>query len=206
MKEEPCKSMTFNEEIQQHERNITRTFLGIGINSVNTNKLQSIISCLQQNKHNHHIGWQSPDKLHITLRFLGATPITKIPMLIESFRLAIAHISPFKIHLGKIALFPSIKKSRYIVVDIGPMDNLKEMVSSLEEAAIAAGFAKEERSFRAHLTLGKIYQHSKPQINKFEFPLAMQWVSEIYLYESLPDLHSTRYHVLAVIPLLCGDR
>ena len=47
--------------------------------------LQSAIAELQQRlrRHGARVGWGAPENLHFTLKFLGDTPVSRIPQLTE---------------------------------------------------------------------------------------------------------------------------
>ena len=67
-----------------------------------------------------------------------------------------AHPS-FTLAAGRIGVFPGLSKPRVIWVGIGgETRGLFALQKDIEEALLSIGFPKEDRPFRAHLTLGRV--------------------------------------------------
>jgi 2'-5' RNA ligase len=98
----------------------------------------------------------SPENWHITLRFLGRTDDVGYERFLAALDQAI--LGPeFEIGLGEMGAFPRPRSAAvtWLAVAKG-QDRLEELAAEAEESAQAAGFAPEERPFRAHLTLSRV--------------------------------------------------
>jgi 2'-5' RNA ligase len=71
--------------------------------------------------------------------------------------------APLALKIGGIGFFPSIKRPRVVWAGlVGEIPNLINLHRNLEDRLAAIGFAKEKRSFKAHLTLGRMKQKTDP--------------------------------------------
>ncbi len=105
----------------------------------------------------HGVRWVNPDGIHLTLKFLGNIfPSNRESILSLLPGIAEAHRS-FTLSAGRIGVFPGISKPRVIWIGIGgESQELVSLRQDIEDSLETAGFAREDRPFRAHLTLGRI--------------------------------------------------
>jgi 2'-5' RNA ligase len=103
------------------------------------------------------IRWVRPETLHLTLKFLGDTPEESIPELTAAARQAFRAIRPAKLSFCGLGVFPNRRRPSVLWAGIeGGKDWLTNTVASLERALADIGIPPEARSFRPHLTLGRI--------------------------------------------------
>lgn len=102
------------------------------------------------------VRWVRDETLHVTLRFLGDVEPARIGSLIGCVRERTAALDPFRLVLGGVRPFPSRRRPQAIVLDVGPHERLEELAEAVERGVVAAGFAAEPRTFRAHMTLGRL--------------------------------------------------
>ena len=108
-------------------------------------------------------GWVRPQNIHLTLRFLGNINPADIENIGGAMADAVAECTPFTLTVGGIGFFPGIKRPRIIWVGLGGATAvLLEVQRNLEDRLATVGFPKEKRSFKAHLTLGRIRQAVDP--------------------------------------------
>ena len=62
----------------------------------------------------------------------------------------------FRLTLGGVRAFPAPRRPRVVVLELAPEAPLAELAAAVERGVVAAGFAPEQRPFRAHLTLGRV--------------------------------------------------
>ncbi len=111
------------------------------------------------------IRWQDYKQLHITLKFLGDTEADQVDKL--NRKLSSVKHSSFTFTCKGLGYFPEGKQPRILwtgVENETPIVNLK---SSIEGACAEAGFEPESRSFKPHVTLGKVKGASKRQVLSF---------------------------------------
>ena len=147
--------------------------------------------------------WTREESIHLTLKFLGQVPTSRLNNLSNAAARAVADLSPFKIYLEETGVFPRHGPPR--VLWIGVKDesgNLTEFHSRLEAACAEEGFAKEERSFHPHLTIARL---RKPQgartlaaaHKELRFEPADVRVAELLVLRSEPGAGGSKYTVIS---------
>src|SRR5438874_1113699 len=89
----------------------------------------------------HGIRWESPEKLHITLRFLGDVPPEKLEAVKSAGRVAALRSGPFELRLRGLGTFPQRRPARVIWLGAeSSVSGYTQMVRNLEGELIACGF------------------------------------------------------------------
>ena len=167
-----------------------RIFIGFDLSDAAKAACSSHIDGLRQKFPEVRVGWEQPEKLHITLKFLGNTP-TDIHSQLEARVNEIAEKhAPFKLRLLRSGVFP--RPSRPRVLWIGTEDRppvIQPLYGELEAACETFEYPRDEKAFRPHITIGRIRDpyaaaelaeaHLEKKIEPVEFE-----VSEIVIYES----------------------
>ena len=167
-----------------------RTFIAIDISAAVMGACETHINSLRAGFKDVRISWASPEKLHVTLKFLGDTEGSLISRLNDGIAAVAAKHRPFTLRLSRSGVFPS--KSRPRILWIGIEDDSKSipaLYSSIEAVCEGVGFERETREFRPHLTIARIREpdraaelagaHLTANIEPIEF-----MVTEVVLYES----------------------
>jgi 2'-5' RNA ligase len=101
--------------------------------------------------------WPRSEGIHLTLKFLGEVPEGKLPEIMNGLRSAAQGTGGFRLEVAGTGAFPNPKSARVVWVglsgDVGKLGRLQEAV---ERAMTDIGFAREDRKFTPHLTLGRI--------------------------------------------------
>ncbi|HTK45233.1 MAG TPA: RNA 2',3'-cyclic phosphodiesterase [Patescibacteria group bacterium] len=102
------------------------------------------------------IRWVRVDGLHLTLRFLGATPARLQPALEAAADTVAGTVAPFEVTLSGGGAFPSLARPRSLWVGVqeGESD-LTALADGLSRMSADVGLALETRPFAAHLTIGR---------------------------------------------------
>ena len=102
------------------------------------------------------VRWVAPDALHLTLRFLGATPSGHVDAAGEAVREAAARAEAFAIALGGAGAFPrdDAPRALWLGVSAGATE-LGSLARDVDAALARRGWPAEPRPFRAHLTLAR---------------------------------------------------
>lgn len=128
-----------------------------------------------------------PDNIHLTLRFLGDTPITQLPLLSQQLNELAAHHPPFSLHLGQLGCFPNPKRPRVIWTGVaGDLAALLAVKQELDERLAPLGWAVEDKPFSAHLTIGRVGDGRLPPTLNWNLPVNPLpfIVANIHLIES----------------------
>lgn len=102
------------------------------------------------------VRWVRLDGLHVTLRFLGPTAESRVPDVATAVTSAAAGVAPFEIRIAGADAFPPVGRPRTIWLDLDRgTDDLAGLAARLDDALAGAGWERERRPFRAHLTLAR---------------------------------------------------
>ena len=101
--------------------------------------------------------WTAPTGIHLTLKFLGEVPETRVGVITAALREASAGQAPFALTLSGTGVFPNARSPRVVWVGLGgDVDALGRLQARVEGSLVAAGFPAEDRDFRPHLTLARV--------------------------------------------------
>ncbi len=151
---------------------------------------------------------------HVTLKFLGEVrdpgPVKQALGSINS--------SGFPLSFSQAGFFPNEKAPRVFWAGIHADERLPALARAIDEKLHSAGFPKEDRPFRAHLTLARSGSGSpKPRSDEHAVPgfralisavqqlappeFGTMTASEFFLYESKLSPRGAQYSKLARYPL-----
>lgn len=102
------------------------------------------------------VRWTPAAQWHLTLRFLGDVDPDEVPPLVESLQVACAGQAPLRLSLEGFGCFPSPERPRVFWLGLaGQRTPLEELQARVLERTARWG-QKEDRPFRAHLTVARI--------------------------------------------------
>lgn len=93
------------------------------------------------------------DSLHITLHFLGATPLHTVRAVLQS-----VHAPSFVLSINGVGTFPSLSNPNVVWVGVRPSLELSALKSAVDSALEEAGLAKPDRNshFTPHVTIARM--------------------------------------------------
>jgi len=102
------------------------------------------------------VRWTRPETLHITVHFFGWIDDDRVRQGVDAVRPIVVETSPFTLTLDRLGQFPDRGRPRVLWLGGSKAsDELTALAVATREALGSAGFAVEERPFRAHCTLGR---------------------------------------------------
>ena len=147
--------------------------------------------------------WTREDNLHLTVKFLGNTPVTKVEAFSKATQHAANTISPFELIIGGCGVFPPKGQPRVLWIGIqDPSAGLINYQRALEEECAKVDFAREPRPFHPHLTIARLRQpqgsrHLANQHRELVFdPLTVN-VSDVCVIRSELSSKGSRYTVIS---------
>lgn len=104
------------------------------------------------------VKWVDPPLLHLTLKFLGEVPEERLEEITKAAVETANTAANFVLECGGIGAFPHPRRPRVVWLGIGGAgaEKLGRLAESLDRRLAKVGFAREEREFRPHLTLGRV--------------------------------------------------
>lgn len=103
------------------------------------------------------INWTKPQGQHLTLKFFGDISVEDVKNICSTVESRIASVSSLNLKIEKLGVFPDERRPKVIWCGVaGDLEKLSELQKQLDSDFASIGFPIEDRSFRAHLTLGRI--------------------------------------------------
>ena len=150
--------------------------------------------------------WVEPEKLHLTVRFIGQVDDSRAPELIETICDAIP-APPFDLSFRGCGVFPASGPPRVIWIGVADgAPSLARIHQVLNGRLVPFGFEPERRAFSAHLTLARV-RHPRggasvrAAVRAFTVPEIACHVSQVTLFRSHLSPRGSRYEIVATIPL-----
>jgi 2'-5' RNA ligase len=189
-------------------KTVRRIFVAIDINAAARANVEQFTTAIKRDFLPLRIGWEKPEKLHLTLKFLGDINEAQLNKLQNAAAETAANFSSFKLSLDSTGCFPSAKKAKILWIGLnGELEKLRGLYDKLEEKAEAYGFEREGRRFKPHLTVARLREPEKSQeladafLQKQFEPTGFE-VSEIAIYESKLQPTGSIYSVVSRHKLL----
>ena len=133
-----------------------RLFIAVDMPSVVIEELKRIQKLLK--KENLFRGrYVNPEHAHLTLKFLGDTDESKIPLIHERLK-NIKH-KKMKAHLGSLDLFTSSNNMPRVIFLSLICPELNDLAQQIDDA-LSDLFPSESRPFVSHLTIARIKEIS----------------------------------------------
>jgi RNA 2',3'-cyclic 3'-phosphodiesterase len=102
------------------------------------------------------IKWIPECNMHLTLKFLGDVKDDLVTVIGQRLQSATAHNSAFSVDMRGVGGFPGIKRPNVLWVGFDRSEPLKALFNDIESALAELGFARENRPFSPHLTIGRV--------------------------------------------------
>jgi 2'-5' RNA ligase len=177
-----------------------RLFTGIDLPERETAALDALIAGLRPLA---PLRWSPAANLHVTTKFVGEWPAERL----DELRAVLASVpapGPIGIHLNGLGWFPNPHQPRIFWVAVKGPPALLELAAAIEARVEPLGIAREERPFRAHLTLARIdrpmelaaLRRAVASLSSTDFGEFQAEAFHLYLSEA------GRYTKLASYPLL----
>lgn len=150
------------------------------------------------------VTWVGAGNLHVTLKFLGATPESRIAEIARAARAALAGFECFEVTAAGVGVFPNESRPKVLWVNLSEDSSdfgegqFERMARALDESLAAIGFRREPYPFTPHLTIGRVKEGR--QVAELLFPFKTRHfgssvIREVILYESRTDPAGAVYTV-----------
>jgi len=145
-----------------------RTFIAIELDSAIKDDLDRLQNRLRSQLAPGCVRWVRPEGMHLTLKFLGDTPLGKVEEVKVALARAAAEIRPFSFTVAGLGCFPNTRSPRVVWVGLQEITGALVSLRDAVEAHVAPlGFPTEGRPFNPHLTLGRVQRHaSKSEVRE----------------------------------------
>ncbi len=175
--------------------NVTeRLFFGINFSDNIRNELKKIIN--EFRKFDEPVKWENPEKLHITLLFLGDVKIEdKLVLLNDTDNME--KFPTFDIMIKSKGVFPNYKMPRIIWLGIEENLIMHNISENIRLICRKRGIEFDEKEFKPHLTIGRIKgnisQRFKDFLVNYNYDPIIDRINSFELIKSVLDSKGSKY-------------
>ncbi len=139
-----------------------RTFIAVKVGPEAMKEMARLIAAMSAQA-GRGVKWVEPGGIHITLKFLGDTPATLVPRVVEAMGRAAAAMRPLTLSLAETGAFPNARAPRVLWVGLaGDVEALAALQEAVEREVSPLGFPRESRPFSPHVTIGRVREGIDP--------------------------------------------
>lgn len=170
-----------------------RTFIAIELDELTRDGLARVQARFKKQAPDGGVKWVNPESIHLTLKFLGDTPVTKISKVADALAAACDGFAPFDVSFEGRGCFPNMRRPRVIWVAVRDLSgsNLARLHAAVEQKVSPLGFPTEERGFSPHLTLGRVTRSASSQVEA-----AIGQMVDKSVVEKIAVLHVGAVHLI----------
>ncbi|MBN1152271.1 MAG: RNA 2',3'-cyclic phosphodiesterase [Dehalococcoidia bacterium] len=138
-----------------------RTFIAIELPDDVKRGLGRTIFLLRERVATSDIKWVPANNIHVTLKFLGDVPASRIEEIRNTLEVVCSAACPMNLKVGGLGAFPSSRAPRIVWAGLqGDVAPLVALARTIDEALYRIGYAREARAFAPHLTLARVRQEA----------------------------------------------
>lgn len=180
-----------------------RLFAGVSVSYEVRRNIELLVKHL---KSAADLKWSPPENLHITTRFVGEWPESRLDELVAALR-SVPMPPPFDVSIAGLGWHPNPHQPRVFFAGVPGSEQLAALAREIDVALEKIGLGPEAKPFNPHLTLARI----KPPVELAALRQAIAalpsadfgrfTVSKHLLFDSKPGTAASRYSVIAEFPL-----
>lgn len=135
----------------------TRTFIAARLSAETLAALEALVGRLRASPGGEACRWSAPETVHLTLKFLGNVPDARLEEVFAAADRAARSARPLRFVVAGVGCFPNAARPRIVWAGVREgHEALARLAERLDAELGARGFAREERAFRPHLTIGRV--------------------------------------------------
>jgi len=149
------------------------------------------------------VRWVRPEQLHLTVKYLGDVDDRDAAGVSEAISRAGSASKSFAMSVGECGCFPEWGSVRIVWAGVQePSGLLASCVEATEGELESVGFAREERSFSPHITIGRMREDRsrggmRSLVEAFHHEAVKQSVSSLTLMASVLSPKGPTYSVVS---------
>jgi len=152
------------------------------------------------------VKWDAPEKFHITLKFLGDIEPARTISIAAELQNSIGSLPSFELSHNSLGAFPNAIKPKVVWIGTQQNDHVVELQARVERVCESFGFAREDRPFHSHVTLGRVrgsqnLNRLTAKLNSITFQPLIARCTEVHIMRSELKPVGSVYTLLNSIPL-----
>jgi len=157
------------------------------------------------------VSWVARDNIHVTLKFLGHVEPERLDLAVSALARVAATVAGFELAIAGLGAFPSPTRPRVLWAGLtSGADAAATLARSIDGALAAHGFAREDRPFSGHVTLGRVRQPGRDERLAAALAAGARHqfgrlaVDRLALMRSELSPRGARYSIISAWPLLAA--
>lgn len=181
-----------------------RLFLAIDIHPSDT--YQQLFEKLKHKLRFDMISWIEPQSAHLTLKFFGETPNTRIDSILKSIECAVVSQSPFEFSIDKVGAFGSKHSPKVIWLGVENDKAIRLLHQDVMQSIRKIGYFPDPGNFVPHITLARVKKVEDKDwfwksIAEFQSQTIQQVVvDKVVLYESILTKKGANHNIIKEFP------
>lgn len=182
-----------------------RAFLGIALPQPACDAVVRLQNRLRRS--NAHVSWTPPERLHITLAFLGEIDPETLGSLQRRLSQASGYPAAFPVRVRGVGAFGTPQRLRVVFAALEPRPEWRQLQDVIEPLLRNLDIPVDERPFAPHLTLGRVRSaRGHGPLSELVHGLSAKTVADFQasafdVFESRPTARGPIYRSLESIPL-----
>jgi RNA 2',3'-cyclic 3'-phosphodiesterase len=180
-----------------------RIFIAVDISDDARRLAAEHIDRMRQQAKDVRVRWEKPEKIHVTVKFLGNDDGEKIGAVNDATAAVAQEFSPFEIAIVGTGVFPNARQPRVLWLRIENAGlTLRQIAAEIDSRLSGIGFEKEKRRFSPHVTIARVREPKKAKRLAevhLQSPIVSQpfTVGELVVYESQLKPTGSAYTVIS---------
>jgi 2'-5' RNA ligase len=172
---------------------VVRAFIAIDLPDEIRTRLDEVVEDLKTRLVDVPVRWVPGDNIHLTLKLLGDVSISSLDLLKKMLHSEVESHLPFELSVGGLGAYPNARHCRVIWAGVEAPPDLSSLQRGIDTAMATMGYAREDKPFSAHLTLGRVSRNANSkdahaigsvlESTKIGF-VGVAPVQAVYLYKS----------------------
>ena len=100
--------------------------------------------------------WVYPDKMHLTLKFIGAATDGQIESLITAQSAVASSVDRLILELSGTGVFPDKRSAKVLWIGVAEGSGIRRVKSELDSNLEKAGIERDRRTYHPHLTVARL--------------------------------------------------
>lgn len=172
---------------------VFRSFIAVDIPAGVQEALGQVEDQLRERLPETPIRWVEPEKIHLTLKFLGDVSRENLDMVKKILSSEVAKRQAMEIGIGGIGAFPKMRHPRVVWVGVEAPEELHALRRGIEDGVARLGYDYDKYDFTPHLTLGRVSRKASSRevrnvgkvLHDFQVGfIGVTRVDEVHIYRS----------------------
>jgi len=139
---------------------VIRAFIAIDLSPEIRRMLEQVTRQLKERLAGVPIRWVPAENIHLTLMFLGDVSVKNLEILTKVLQNEVSSHHSFEFSVGGLGAYPNTRHARVLWVGVEAPAELLNVQRGVETVVSRLGYAREDRPFSAHLTLGRVSRNA----------------------------------------------